>query len=433
MAFAANAAVSIENARLFTQTDQALAARVEELSMMQRIDRELNATLDYNQVMNLTLDWALRTTGAEVGLVAVVVETEDGTRGLRFLANQGYPEEPLSNYEEELWPLDQGIIGRVVQTGIPELVEDITKDPDYVPAAAGMAIQLAVPIRREEQVVGVIALESSQQSHLDPALLEFVVRLADHAAIAIENARLFEQVRRANDAKTEFVSFVSHELKQPMTSIKGYTDLLAKGAAGELTEGQSSFLDTIMANVGRMNTLVSDLLDISRIESGRLRLELGDVSIEQVVEDALRTTRRQIEAKQQVLEVDISSDLPLVRGDQNRLVQVLTNMVSNAHKYTPEMGHIAVRAQRWENDQGVEQDGFVLCSVTDNGVGISPEDQQRLFTKYFRADDPAVRSEAGTGLGLVVTKSLVELHGGEIWVESEIGKGSTFAFTVPTA
>ena len=108
-------------------------------------------------------------------------------------------------------------------------------------------------------------------------------------------------------------------------------------------------------------------------------------------------------------------------------------MVSNALKYTPEMGHIAVRAQRWKSGQSVEgQDGFVLCSVTDTGVGISSEDQERLFTKYFRADDPAVRSEAGTGLGLVVTKSLVELHSGEIWVESEIGKGSTFAFTVPT-
>jgi signal transduction histidine kinase len=430
-AFAANAAVSIENARLFTQTDQALAARVEELSMMQRIDRELNATLDYNQVMDLMLDWALRTTGADVGLVAVMAE-EDGVTGLRFLANQGYPEELIAAYEDRLWPLDRGIIGRVVRAGEPELVEDLKNDPDYAETVPGMMAQLAVPIRREEQIIGVITLMSSRRTLLDGEALEFVVRLADHAAISIENAWLFGEVRRANDAKTEFVSFVSHELKQPMTSMRGYTDLLAQGAAGGLNDMQQSFLDTIRSNVDRMNSLVSSLLDISRIESGRIRINLAEVSVEQIVEDALRTIRGQIEAKQQPLVVEITPDLPLVKGDRERLVQVLTNLVSNAYKYTPEGGQITVRAQRWSNGKGgAERDGFVMCSVTDTGIGMSQEDQERLFTKYFRSDDPSVRSEVGTGLGLVITKSLVELQGGEIWVESQLGQGSTFAFTIP--
>ena len=444
MAFATNAAISIENARLFTQTDQALAARVEELSMMQRIDRELNATLDYNRVMSLVLGWALRMTRADVGIVAVVVETESGLRGLHFLVNRGYPEELISTHEEVPWPLEQGIVGRVVRTGKPELVEDVGNDSDYAPVVPGMIAQLTVPIRREEQIVGVIALESSHRDRFNLEALEFVVRLADHATIAIENARLFQQVRRANEAKTEFVSFVSHELKQPMTSIKGYTDLLIKGTVGELTDAQSSFLETVRSNVDRMNILVSDLLDISRIESGRIRLEFGSVSIEKVIREVLRTTRRQIEARQQALEVDIPSSLPLVRGDLDRLVQVVTNLVSNACKYTPEKGHIAIRAQRWRSpsfppiggDEGggaAGQDEFVLCSIADTGIGIAPGDQERLFTKYFRADDPTVRSVPGTGLGLVIIKSLVELHGGEIWVESEAGKGSTFSFTIPVA
>jgi signal transduction histidine kinase len=433
-AFAANAAVSIENAWLFTQTDQELAARVAELSMMQRIDRELNATLDYNQVMSLTLDWALRMTATDVGLVAVTLESEDEMGGLRFLASRGYPEDELAAYEEEPWPLARGIIGRVVRTGKPQVVEDVARDPDYAAVAPDMVAQLTVPIRWEEQIVGVIALECSRPGRLNQDALELVVRLADHAAIAIQNARLFEQVQRANAAKTDFISFVSHELKQPMTSIKGYTDLLVKGAAGELNESQCQFLSTVLSNVDRMNKLVSDLLDISRIESNRMRLEFGDVSLGQVIEDSVRTIRRQIEAKHQTLGVHVPPSLPLVRGDRDRFVQVITNLVSNAHKYTPEGGGIAIRAQLWSDGQHAPGDEeYVLCSVSDTGIGIRPEDRARLFTKYFRADDPAVHSVAGTGLGLIITKSLVELHGGQIWVESEVGKGSTFAFTIPIA
>jgi signal transduction histidine kinase len=434
MSFAANAAVSIENARLFTQTDQALAERVEELSMMQRIDRELNATLDYNQVMSLTLDWALRVTGASEGLVAVLVETDAGQRGLRLLAHQGYPDDWVAAYEGEIWPLDRGVIGRVVQNGVPELVVDVAHDVDYVPFGNGIVSQMAVPIRREDLIVGVVTVESTQAGRLDHEALEFVTRLADHAAIAIENAHLFDQVRRANDAKTEFVSFVSHELKQPMTSMRGYTDLLAAGVVGELNEAQRNFVETIRANVGRMDTLVAGLLDISRIESGRMKLELVDVSIAQAVEEAVRTIQRQVEAKQQELVIEVVDGLPTVRADRNRLVQILTNLLSNAHKYTPEEGRITVQARCWPADRsGDGANRFVLCSVTDTGIGMSAADQRRLFTKYFRSEDPAVRSESGTGLGLVITKSLVEFQGGEIWVESEQGKGSTFSFTVPIA
>jgi signal transduction histidine kinase len=313
-------------------------------------------------------------------------------------------------------------------------VDDVQNDPDYTPLVHGMVTQLTVPIRREEQIIGVILLESRQQGRLDQEALALISRLADHAAIAIENARLFEQVRRANEAKTEFISFVSHELKQPMTSIKGYTELLVKGAAGETTDMQRSFLETVRTNADRMNRLISDLLDISRIESGRIQLAFENVSIYQVIEDALRTLRKQIETKNQTLQVDVPPDQPPVRGDRDRLVQILTNLVSNAHKYTPEGGGIAIRTQRRPDGRGAgAPKEFILCAVSDTGIGIAPDDQKRLFTKYFRADDPAVLNVAGTGLGLVITKSLVELHGGEIWVESELGKGSTFAFTMPVA
>ncbi|MGD1994907.1 MAG: GAF domain-containing protein, partial [Anaerolineae bacterium] len=166
-AFAVNAAVSIENARLFTSTDQALAARVEELSMMQRIDRELNASLDHQKVMDITLDWAVRMTGADAGLLASVVESEGGKRGLRLLASEGYPDDLLSTHSQKVWPLERGIVGRTVETGEPTLVTHVQDDPDYYPALEGMMAQIAAPIRREDEIIGVIGLESRWADRLD--------------------------------------------------------------------------------------------------------------------------------------------------------------------------------------------------------------------------------------------------------------------------
>jgi signal transduction histidine kinase len=292
-----------------------------------------------------------------------------------------------------------------------------------------MMAQITAPIRREDEIIGVIGLESRRADQFDQEALDFVVRLADHAAIAIENARLFEAVQAANDAKTEFVSFVSHELKQPMTSIKGYSDLLTKGTAGELNEMQESFLEVIRGNVSRMGELVQGLLDISRIEAGRVRINTEAVRMHEAVAEAVRGVQEQIAAKAQDLIVEVPEELPTVAADRTRLVQILVNLLSNACKYTPEGGAIFVEAQP---ANGTEN-GFVRCSVRDTGVGISEEDQARLFTKYFRADDPAVRNEPGTGLGLVITKNLIELQGGKIWMESELGQGSEFTFTMPVA
>jgi signal transduction histidine kinase len=210
-----------------------------------------------------------------------------------------------------------------------------------------------------------------------------------------------------------------------MTSIRGYADMLAKGMAGPLAPDQEGFVHTITRNAERMQILVSDLQDVSRIETGQLKLEKRSTALADALESALEATQAQIEARSQQLMLEISEDLPQVQADPARLAQILTNLLSNAYKYTPEGGHI--RVQAWV------QDGYVHCTVSDTGIGMCPEDCAQLFTKFFRSENPAVREMPGTGLGLCIVKSLVELQGGEIDVESHLEEGTTFTFTVPVA
>lgn len=238
-----------------------------------------------------------------------------------------------------------------------------------------------------------------------------------------ELAEARDEAVLANKSKSEFVSVVSHELKLPMTSIKGYSDLMLAGATGPLNENQITFLTTVRNNVNRMATLVSDLTDISRIESGNIRIEPRSVPVWDVVDEVVNLTRTQIDQKNQTVSLDIPERLPKIWCDRNRFSQILTNLVSNANKYTPEGGVVHVQAS--------QVDGMIQMSVQDNGLGMAPEDQEKLFSKFFRSADDKVREAPGTGLGLSITKNLIELQGGKIWFESEFRKGTTFYFTMP--
>ncbi len=225
--------------------------------------------------------------------------------------------------------------------------------------------------------------------------------------------------------KSDIVSTVSHELRTPMTSIKGFVDLILMETAGHVTEQQRHFLNIVKSNVDRLSDLVEDLLDLSKIETGRLVLHLEPVYFPVVVQSALDALRTEVQEKDLELVVNTPADLPLVKGDQDRLIRVLTNLVSNAAKYTPASGQISIAA--------TPQEGFLRVTVTDTGIGIAKEDQIKIFDRFFRADHPMVQESSGTGLGLPIVKSLVEMHGGTVQVESELGQGSEFSFTLPLA
>jgi PAS domain S-box-containing protein len=225
--------------------------------------------------------------------------------------------------------------------------------------------------------------------------------------------------------KSEFVSSVSHELRTPMTSIKGYIDLLYSGMAGPVSDEQKRFLEVVRANADRLTLLLNDLLDISRIETGRLRLSIESVDVRDIVDLVINNHQPEADKRQQSLINTVTGPLPLVRADPDRTTQILTNLVSNAIYYTPVGGTITVGAETVED--------FVNIYVQDTGVGIREGDKARLFTRFFRADTPLVQARSGTGLGLAIVKSIVELHGGQIWFDSTYGKGSTFSFSLPLA
>jgi signal transduction histidine kinase len=229
--------------------------------------------------------------------------------------------------------------------------------------------------------------------------------------------------------KSEFVATVSHELRTPMTSIRGYTDVLLMGAAGALNENQAHFLNIVKNNTERLNILVNDLLDVSRIESGRVTLSPQPLDMREVAEDIIEDVlrRSQEENKPMALSLDTPKKLPRVHGDIERVRQVMANLVFNAYHYTPENGTITVRIRSLNDDQEVQVD------VVDNGVGIALEDQDRIFERFYRGEHPLVLATPGTGLGLSIVKQIVEMHKGHIWMKSSgvSGEGSTFSFTLP--
>ncbi len=334
----------------------------------------------------------------------------------------------LNNWE---LPLGQGITGQVAQTGQPVIVNDTRQDSRHIKDAdqqvgIEMRSMLSLPLQSKGQILGVLNVVDDTPGRFSPTDLDLFGPIGAAAAIAIENARLFERANSANQAKSEFMSTASHELKIPMTSIKGYARLLEMGAAGPLSEKQADFLKIISSNVDRMNILVSDLLDVSRIEAGRIRLELSDVALGEVIDDVLASLATGIKKKEQALHLDIAAGLPDIRADYSRMVQIVTNLLSNAHKYTPPGGQISVTAQPLPGDSG-----GVSVAVADTGYGISEQDMAQLFTNFFRSGDDNIRSEPGTGLGLTITKNMIESHGGQLAVHSKLGAGSTFTVTLP--
>jgi signal transduction histidine kinase len=288
---------------------------------------------------------------------------------------------------------------------------------------------LAVPLVREDRLLGGLTVIRKATGAFAPEVIELLTTFATQSALAIQNARLFleiedksRQLQVASQHKSEFLANMSHELRTPLNAIIGFSEVLGERMFGELNEKQEEYLKDIHASGQHLLSLINDILDLSKIEAGRMELELTDFNLPATLDNALTLVRERAGRRGIALGLTVDERLEEIRADERKVRQVVLNLLSNAIKFTPESGRIEVRA--------VPMDGSVEVSVSDTGVGIAAEDQEAIFEE-FRQVGTAAKKVEGTGLGLALSRKFVELHGGRIWVESELGAGSTFTFTIP--
>jgi signal transduction histidine kinase len=317
--------------------------------------------------------------------------------------------------------------------GKPIQVADVLADPEYslgeIQQRGAYRTHLGVPLLREGSPIGVLLLSRKTVRPFDEKYIELIKTFADQAVIAIENVRLLSEIQDksrqlevASQHKSQFLANMSHELRTPLNAILGYTELMADGIYGQLPEKTMGVLKRLESNGRHLLGLINDVLDLSKIEAGQLTLDLTDYSLEDIAQTVRSTLEPLAADKKLTFKVDVSPKLPAGHGDGRRLTQVLINLVGNAIKFT-DAGEVVIT--------GGTADGSFHLSVRDTGPGISAADQAKLFQEFQQADNAITRKKGGTGLGLAISKRIVEMHGGKIWVESQVGQGSTFSFTVP--
>ena len=435
---ASQAAIVLENARLYEQVRRRLA----EQKVLYGIAQHLASTLDVPTLLKFIINHLSAFFRAKFATMRLLDET--GTflqTGATFGITDEYIRHANENMQLSLDPSTPGGQSPAA-VAIREkricAISDIARDRRFTDWRKAAKMQsytsvVSVPLIPTDTPIGVLSLYFQDVRRLQPEEYELLQVASRTSAIALQRAMLDERLlkeevsRRAleevSHLKTEFVSLVSHELRTPLTSIQGYVKLILAGHTGDLNPLQAEFLTTVGRNTDRLVALVDDLLDISRIETGRLELVLESLRLEDIVQSEVESLKSQADEKDIAITVDLEEGLPRVKADSHRLGQVISNLLDNAIKYS--LDHSAVKITA--NQIGKN----VLVKVIDSGIGISPEERGKLFQRFYRGDSDLVRSTWGTGLGLAITHHLVEMHGGKVWVESEKGHGSTFTFTIP--
>jgi GAF domain-containing protein/CheY-like chemotaxis protein/anti-sigma regulatory factor (Ser/Thr protein kinase) len=419
---AGQAAVALENRRLFQDVQE----RVNQLTILTRIGRRLASTLDLDEILSSVIEESFNATDATQGGIFLYNEHENA---LELHVMRGFSLEMETQYAGYIIHGGEGLVGRVMSTGESVLINDVSQELDYQMIDARTRSELIMPIRQGNLLLGVLNLESPQVNAFTESDQHLLEAMADQAAVAITNARAYEaerqaveRIREVDRLKTQFLANMSHELRTPLNSIIGFSRVMLRGIDGPLTDMQSTDLTSIYNSGQHLLGLINNMLDLSKIEAGKMELSIESVNLNDVAKTVMSTAIALVKDKAVKLEQDVPPDLPTVMADPTRVRQIILNLVSNAAKFT-EKGIVRLRM--------VSTPKEVLISVTDSGIGIAADKLEHIFEEFTQVDASTTRKYGGTGLGLAISRSFVEMHKGRIWVESEVGVGSTFTFTLP--
>jgi two-component system, NtrC family, sensor kinase len=434
--FATQAVIAIENARLFEELQlrtQDLARSVEQLQALGAVGQAVSSTLDLETVLTTIVSRADLLAGADGG---AIYEYDEARKTFHSPATQRLGTDLLDATRSEPIRLGEGALGRAALARQPVEIPDVLEAGAYegrmrdIIARTEFRAILAVPLLREGRLLGGLVVLRKTPGRFAPEVVDLLKTLAAQSAIAIQNARLFSELgeksrelEAASRHKSEFLANMSHELRTPLNAIIGFSEVLGERMFGELNDKQAEYIQDILSSGRHLLALINDILDLSKIEAGRMELELSRFDLPAAIGSAVILVRERATRHGLALDVSVDERLGLFVADERKIRQVLLNLLSNAVKFTPEGGRVAVRA--------APADGGVEISVSDTGIGIAVEDQEAIFQEFRQVGTDYARKREGTGLGLALARRFIDLHGGRIGVKSRLGEGSTFTIDLP--
>jgi signal transduction histidine kinase len=413
--------------RLFNETKEALEQQTATAEVLKAISR---TTFELDPVLDALIENATRLCKSERGFVFLREGDE-----YRPTASFGATAEQLEFMRSRHLTSTSGtLVGRTAQTRQVVQIEDARNHPDYAwnesLAMLGFRTMLGVPMLREGEPIGVVAIWRDEVRPFSERDTQLVMSFADQAVIAIENVRLFREIQDksrqleiANQHKSEFLANMSHELRTPLNAIIGFSEVLLERMFGELNEKQDDYLKDIFSSGKHLLSLINDILDLSKIEAGRMELDVETFDVPSALGNAMTLVRERAQRHGITLGLEVDPAVGEMRADERKFKQILLNLLTNAVKFTPDGGKVDVRARL--------ADGVLEVAVYDTGIGIAAQDQAAVFEEFRQVGRHYTNKQEGTGLGLALTQRFVELHGGTIRVESELGRGSVFTFTLP--
>ena len=433
--FADQAVIAVENVRLFRELQartSELTRSVGELTALGEVSQALSSTLDLEAVLNTIVSRASQLAGAAG---CSIYEYDEAAEQFELRATHNPDAEFIEALRAARLRKGEGLMGRAAEMREPIQIPDITQPGAYQSSVRDTLIRfgyralLAVPLLREDQTIGSLSFNRKAPGEFPPEVIDVLKTFATQSALAIQNARLFReiadksrQLEAASRHKSEFLANMSHELRTPLNAIIGFSEVLSEKMFGDVNDKQAEYLQDILESGRHLLSLINDILDLSKIEAGRMELEPAAFDLPSAIENALILVRERASRRGIRLGSTIDTRLGMISGDERKVKQVLLNILSNALKFTPEGGRIDIDARLHADRAEV--------SVTDTGVGIAPGDQEAVFEEFRQVGATDKKAE-GTGLGLALSRRFIELHGGQISVQSEIGHGSTFTFTLP--